>query len=271
MFRWRMPVSVLTILANERWGCTVANQSLLHLFIPSGFVLGRLTEAKRKQREWIISLLDFFLLLLSHEVGRWLILAPPPSSRECCFTYWDGLTVSEKAFDSFSSCLALAGEEVSHVENDNSMIATKKGKHARKEEEGLEEWGGVGQGRDTSSERAGEREGSMCCVWREFMLQKEEKKWLVWSRGGGGRDICDFSPASQIHSLLFCTCSAPEQYRLWIKEIFISHLPLASHLSQINKTSQEGSVCSGAAIVFSRMDRCTNTLPVTRWNFMPEN
>lgn len=38
---------------------------------------------------------------------------------------------SEKAFDSFSSCLALAGEGVSHVENDNSMIATKKGKHAR--------------------------------------------------------------------------------------------------------------------------------------------
>lgn len=47
---------------------------------------------------------------------------------------------SEKAFDSFSSCLALAGEEVSHVENDNSMIATKKGKHARKE-------GGGGAGR----------------------------------------------------------------------------------------------------------------------------
>lgn len=44
---------------------------------------------------------------------------------------------SEKAFDSFSSCLALLGEEVSHVENDNSMIATKKGKHAR--EEGQEE------------------------------------------------------------------------------------------------------------------------------------
>lgn len=46
---------------------------------------------------------------------------------------------SEKAFDSFSSCLALLGEEVSHVENDNSMIATKKGKHARKREEGQEE------------------------------------------------------------------------------------------------------------------------------------
>lgn len=43
---------------------------------------------------------------------------------------------SEKAFDSFSSCLALAGEELSHVENDNSMIATRKGKHARKREEG---------------------------------------------------------------------------------------------------------------------------------------
>lgn len=72
---------------------------------------------------------------------------------------------SETAFDSFSSCLALAGEEVSHVENDNSMIATKKGKHGGEEGgRGREEQGGVGQGRDTSGERAGEREGSMCCV-----------------------------------------------------------------------------------------------------------
>lgn len=65
---------------------------------------------------------------------------------------------SEKAFDSFSSCLVLAGEEVSHVENDNSMIATKKGKHARKEggggEEGREEQGGVGRaGRGRTRER----------------------------------------------------------------------------------------------------------------------
>lgn len=72
---------------------------------------------------------------------------------------------SEKAFDSFSSCLTLAGEGVSHVENDNSMIATKKGKHARKREGGgAGRAGGVEQGRDTSSERAGEREGSVCCV-----------------------------------------------------------------------------------------------------------
>lgn len=99
------------------------------------------------------------------------------------------------------------------------------------------------------------------------MLQKEEKKWLVWSRGWGGGDICEFSRASQICSLLFCTCFAAEQYPLFIKKFFISHLPLSSHLSHLRKkkkkkNSQEGSVCSGAAIVFSRMDRCTNTPPV---------
>lgn len=62
---------------------------------------------------------------------------------------------SEKAFDSFSSCLALAGEEVSHVENDNSMIATKKeNMHEKKEEEGREEQGGVGRaGRGRTRER----------------------------------------------------------------------------------------------------------------------
>lgn len=79
--------------------------------------------------------------------------------------------------------------------------------------------------------------------------------------GVGGGYICDFSRAIQICSLLFCTCFEAEQYPLFIKEIFISHLPLASHLSPLRKkkTSQEGSVCSVAAIVFSRMDRYTNT------------
>lgn len=41
-----MCVSALAFLANERWGCTVANQSRLHLFIPSGFVLGRAHRSK---------------------------------------------------------------------------------------------------------------------------------------------------------------------------------------------------------------------------------
>lgn len=51
----------------------------------------------------------------------------------------------ETAFDSFSSCLALAGEEVSHVENDNSMIATKKRKTCTKG--GEEGAGRAGRGR----------------------------------------------------------------------------------------------------------------------------
>lgn len=95
---------------------------------------------------------------------------------------------------------------------------------------------------------------------------KRRKEVACLERRGRG-DICDFSPASQIHSLLFCTCSVPEQYPLFIKEIFISHLPLASRLSLISerkkKPGRKDQVCSGAAIVSSRMDRCTNTLPVT--------
>lgn len=92
-------------------------------------------------------------------------------------------------------------------------------------------------------------------------LKKKKRSGLFGVGGVGvgvGGDICDFSRASQICSLLFCTCFAAEQCPLFIREIFILHLPLASHRSRLGeikkekgkRNSQEGSVCSGTAVVF---------------------
>lgn len=86
----------------------------------------------------------------------------------------------------------------------------------------------------------------------------------VWGWGG---DICDFSRASQICSLLSAHVLQQNNTHSLIKKSLF-HTSLSLHISfssqegKKKKSSQEGSVCSGAAIVFSRMDRCTNTPPV---------
>lgn len=85
--------------------------------------------------------------------------------------------------------------------------------------------------------REREKGRGACVVYDGNSCFKKKKRSGLFGVGGVGvgvrvgGDICDFSPASQIHSLLLCTCSAPEQYSLFIKETFISHLPLSSHLS----------------------------------------
>lgn len=82
---------------------------------------------------------------------------------------------------------------------------------------------------------ASKRRKEMACL---------ESGW-GWGVGVGG-DICDFSRASQICSLLFCTCFAAEQYPLFIKEIFLFHTSLSLHISLISgrkkKKNQPGRI-----------------------------
>lgn len=88
------------------------------------------------------------------------------------------------------------------MENGDSRIAKKKkGKHEQEKrgEEGREEWeeeeeeGGVGQGRDTCSERAGEREGE-CALCMTGIHASNRRKEVVCLEGE--TNICDFSLGS---------------------------------------------------------------------------
>lgn len=99
-------------------------------------------------------------------------------------------------------------------------------------------------------------------------FKKKKRSGLFGVGGGvGGTSASSLGP---VRYAVCCSAHVSRQnntHSLLKNSLF--HTSLSLHISLISgrkkkkkKNSQEGSVCSGAAIVFSRMDRCTNTPPV---------